>query len=80
MVANRALSPDSKLGMVEWIEKDVALGNEAFGLGRAPATRAIVRGSMIDELGMPYQTLINLYLRDCAATGKRLSISWEPAA
>jgi hypothetical protein len=36
MVANRALSPDSKLGMVEWIEKDVALGNEAFGLGRAP--------------------------------------------
>jgi len=28
MVANRALSPDSKLGMVEWVDKDVALGNE----------------------------------------------------
>jgi transposase len=29
MVANRALSPDSKLGMVEWVDKDVALGNDA---------------------------------------------------
>jgi len=29
MVANRALAPDSKLGMVEWMEKDVALGNDA---------------------------------------------------
>lgn len=28
MVANRALAPDSKLGMVEWIDKDVWLGND----------------------------------------------------
>lgn len=28
MVANRALAPDSKLGVVEWVDKDVALGNE----------------------------------------------------
>jgi len=28
MVANRALSPDSKRGVVEWVEQDVALGNE----------------------------------------------------
>jgi transposase len=28
MVANRALSPDSKLGMVEWMKEGVALGNE----------------------------------------------------
>ena len=34
---------------------------------------------MADELGMPYQTLINLYLRDCAATRRRLSIGWNPA-
>jgi predicted DNA binding CopG/RHH family protein len=32
------------------------------------------------ETGIPYQTLINLYLRDCAASGKRLSMSWMPAA
>ena len=35
---------------------------------------------MAADLGMPYQTLINLYLRDCAAAGRRLSINWNPAA
>ena len=33
---------------------------------------------LADETGIPYQTLINLYLRDCAASGKRLDISWKP--
>ncbi len=28
--------------------------------------------------GIPYQTLINLYLRDCCATGRGLKISWTP--
>jgi uncharacterized protein (DUF4415 family) len=32
------------------------------------------------ETGVPYQTLINLYLRDCAAHRKRLSLAWKPAA
>lgn len=32
------------------------------------------------EIGIPYQTLINLYLRECAATGKRLSLQWRPGA
>lgn len=33
------------------------------------------------ELGMPYQTLINLYLRDCAITGRKLRLDWKaPAA
>ena len=27
--------------------------------------------------GIPYQTLINLYLRDCALTGRKLAISWK---
>jgi uncharacterized protein (DUF4415 family) len=27
--------------------------------------------------GVPYQTLINLYLRDCAASGPKLSIEWN---
>lgn len=35
---------------------------------------------MAEGVGVPYQTLINLYLRDCAATGRRLSINWKPAA
>ncbi|MCR5348548.1 MAG: BrnA antitoxin family protein [Bacilli bacterium] len=29
------------------------------------------------ETGIPYQTLINLYLTDCARTGKRLKLSWD---
>lgn len=32
------------------------------------------------EFDVPYQTLINLYLRDCAASGKKISLKWRPAA
>ena len=28
------------------------------------------------ELGMPYQNLINLYLRDCALNRKRINLKW----
>jgi len=31
------------------------------------------------ETGIPYQTLINLYLRDCALENKRLSLEWRPS-
>ncbi len=30
------------------------------------------------KLGMPYQNLINLYLRDCAVHKKKLQIKWAP--
>jgi len=29
------------------------------------------------DSGIPYQTLINLYLRDCAVTRRKLSMSWK---
>jgi predicted DNA binding CopG/RHH family protein len=29
-----------------------------------------------EELSIPYQTLINLYLRDCASSGRKLALSW----
>ncbi len=32
------------------------------------------------DCGIPYQTLINLYLRECAATGKRLEMNWKSVA
>jgi uncharacterized protein (DUF4415 family) len=32
------------------------------------------------ETGIPYQTLINLYLRDCAISRKRLSMAWKSVA
>lgn len=35
--------------------------------------------SMAEETGIPYQSLINLYLKDCAATGKRLRLAWKSA-
>ena len=28
------------------------------------------------DLGMPYQNLINLYLRECALNHKRLDLKW----
>jgi predicted DNA binding CopG/RHH family protein len=31
------------------------------------------------DADLPYQTLINLYLRDCAATRRRLNLRWRPA-
>ena len=31
------------------------------------------------EAGIPYQTLINLYLRDCATSGRKLSVRWKAA-
>ena len=30
--------------------------------------------------GLPYQTLINLYLRDCAQKGRKLSMDWRVSA
>ena len=34
--------------------------------------------SLAEELGMPYQNLINLYLRDCALHAKKLNLKWLP--
>jgi uncharacterized protein (DUF4415 family) len=33
--------------------------------------------SMAEESGVPYQSLINLYLRDCVATHKKIDITWH---
>jgi len=32
---------------------------------------------MADEAGVPYQSLINLYLRDCVAQHRKIDISWQ---
>ena len=31
---------------------------------------------LAEDSEIPYQTLINLYLRDCAASRRRLAMSW----
>jgi len=30
-----------------------------------------------EDVGIPYQSLINLYLRDCAASHRKLNLSWK---
>ena len=32
---------------------------------------------LADEKGIPYQSLINLYLRDCATSHRDLKIQWQ---
>jgi predicted DNA binding CopG/RHH family protein len=53
---------------------------------KKPVTIRLDEGSisyfkgMAEETGIPYQSLINLYLKDCAATGKRLNLAWKASA
>jgi uncharacterized protein (DUF4415 family) len=32
--------------------------------------------NMAEETGIPYQNLINLYLRDCVQSQRKISIKW----
>ena len=32
---------------------------------------------MAEENGIPYQSLINLYLRDCVSQHRKIDISWQ---
>ena len=33
--------------------------------------------SISEDVGIPYQSLINLYLRDCAASLRKLNLNWK---
>jgi uncharacterized protein (DUF4415 family) len=33
--------------------------------------------ALSEEVGIPYQSLINLYLRDCAASHRKLNLNWK---
>ena len=33
-----------------------------------------------EDSGLPYQTVINLYLRDCAQQRRELSLEWKSAS
>jgi len=35
--------------------------------------------AMSGKTGIPYQHLINLYLRDCVENNRELNMRWEPA-
>jgi uncharacterized protein (DUF4415 family) len=34
--------------------------------------------ALAERVGAPYQTLINMYLRDCAETQRELRMTWRP--
>ena len=34
--------------------------------------------NMAEDSGVPYQSLINLYLRDCANQHRKVEIKWRP--
>ncbi len=36
--------------------------------------------NLAEEVGIPYQTLINLYLRDCATKSRKLAMEWKKSA
>ena len=42
----------------------------------APSVIDYFKGEAL-ETGIPYQTLINLYLVDCVKTKRRLEIAWK---
>lgn len=33
--------------------------------------------SISEDVGIPYQSLINLYLRDCATSHRKLNLKWK---
>jgi uncharacterized protein (DUF4415 family) len=33
--------------------------------------------ALSEQVGIPYQSLINLYLRDCAASNRKLNLNWK---
>lgn len=35
---------------------------------------------MAEQAGVPYQSLINLYLRDCLAQNRKVQINWPKSA
>jgi uncharacterized protein (DUF4415 family) len=42
-------------------------------------TLAYFKG-LAEDTGIPYQTLMNLFLRDCAVSNKRPSLRWKKAS
>ncbi|HEX4048245.1 MAG TPA: antitoxin [Elusimicrobiota bacterium] len=58
--------------------------NPFAGKIKHPITIRVEEGSLVyfkqlsEEYGMPYQSLINMYLRDCAQSRKKPRTRWEP--
>jgi len=79
---SRALEKEAQEKLLE-LDREVAVFKADAGL-KAQVTMRLDRQTleyfraMAAETGIPYQSLINLYLQDCVRTGKRLRLQWKP--
>jgi predicted DNA binding CopG/RHH family protein len=48
---------------------------KAVGINLSPEVLDYFKG-LAEQTGVPYQKLIDLYLLDCARTGKKLKMKW----
>ena len=48
-----------------------------IGLARYGLRKACSSADMAEDKGIPYQSLINLYLRDCAQAHRDLKLQWQ---
>ena len=50
--------------------------NIIIGVKRNESSLRFFKNEGQEESGIPYQTLINLYLRDCATNHRKLKMKW----
>lgn len=67
----------------EWDEKKAAANLKKHGVSFEEARSVFYEDSigyfksLSEEVGIPYQSLINLYLRDCVASQRKLNLNWK---
>ena len=63
----------------------ISIGNYPTALGDWVSNEVTIRMGvdiieyfkrMSEDTGIPYQNLINLYLRECVQSGRKISIKW----
>lgn len=73
----------------QWLRAGPVLVGQAFdvpgqvghgGHSMTPLLTPTLIWSYIEVAIRAYQTLINLYLRECASSGKRLEMNWKSVA
>ena len=74
---------DAELANCKWME-DLSEDESAAELKKCTEGAAgdMAKGinklqELSEDLGIPYQSLINLYLRDCASSQRKLNLRWK---
>lgn len=68
------------LGLIDGATKSVCEASEEASDDPARQDTIDYFKNLSTDSGIPYQTLINLYLRDCATNGKKLAVLWQAPA